>query len=164
MSTGIRCVVFAGTVFLSVLSASSTQAAPMLVDPKIVGVWETQVQGGRWVWIVKPNGTYEFHSEARDGMLAHSGNFSASDGNWWLRASDGQTDGGAYRNDAPGTFVATGKSGTWAWKHPVADAAGGDDAIGRILSNIAPSGAINGGGSSGISTFHCNPCDSSTVN
>ena len=162
MSSGLRCALFTGAAFLSVFSASAPQAAPQQVDPRVVGVWETPVTGGRWVWTVKPNGTYEFHSEARDGAVAHNGSFAASDGHWSLRASDGHTDGGAYRSNAAGTFVANGKSGTRAWKHPVLETASRDDVIGRILSNIAQSDTINGNGSNSI--LHCNPCDSSTVN
>jgi hypothetical protein len=166
MGSGKRCAFLAGAaaVFLSVLSTSLASAAPTLVDPKILGVWETQVQGGRWLWTLNPNGTYEFHSEAQDGMPPHSGSFSASGGHWWLRTSDGQTDGGAYRNDRTDTFVATGKSGTWAWKHPARGDAGGNDVIGRILSGIAQPGDANAGGNAGMGIIHCNPCDSSTVN
>ena len=163
MNSG-RYVAFAGAAFLALLSASAPQAAPQQIDPKIVGVWETPVEGGRWVWTVKPNGTYEFHSEVRGGAVAHSGSFSANGGHWSLRASDGHTDGGGYHSNAPGTFVATGKSGTWAWKHPAPDAASAEDPIGRMLSNIASSGAESSGGSSGTSSFHCDPCDRSTVN
>jgi hypothetical protein len=156
----VMCCVVLGGVFLS---GSVSQGAPTLVDPKIVGVWETQVKGGRWVWTVSPNGTYDFHSEAQDGMAPHSGTFSASAGHWWLRASNGQTDGGAYRNKNADSFVATGKAGTWAWKHPEPGASLGNDVMARILSGIASPGSASIGREA-IGVIHCNPCDSSTVN
>ena len=154
------CVMFAGGIFLF---ASVSQGAPTRVDPNLVGVWETQVRGGRWVWTVHPNGTYEFHSEAQDGMAPHSGNFSARDGHWWSRANDGQSDGGAYRNSKADSFVATGKAGTWAWKHAATGDSGGD-VMALILSGIAPQGQPANKASSGIATIICDPCDSSTVN
>jgi hypothetical protein len=152
--------VIAGMVYLPLVAASAFAAAS--VDPKIVGVWETQVQGGRWVWTINPDGTYEFHSDAQDGAAVHSGSLSASHGHWSLRTSDGgQTDGGLYRSGATGSLIATGKSGTFVWKHPLTEAARGDDPLGTMLSNIAPGYAASMDSAPRI--FEC-PCDSSTVN
>ena len=151
----------AGVVGLALVTAAAAPVAAQQIDPKILGVWETQVQGGRWVWTINPDGTYEFHSEAQDGAAMRSGSLSANDGHWSQRATDGTTDGGLYRNGATGALIATGKSGTYVWKHPVTEAARGDDPIGTMLSTIAT------GDTAAVDTaphiFQC-PCDSSTVN
>ena len=121
----------------AILCASPLQAAPPSVDPKVVGVWELPINGGRWVWTIKPNGTYEFYSEARDGAGPHSGSFSASAGHWSMRATNGYTDAGTYQSNPPGTFLATGRLGTAAWNHPGSTSAKTADVIGKILSGIA---------------------------
>jgi hypothetical protein len=96
---------------------------PVGVDPNIVGTWELPLKGGPWVWEILRDGTYRFHSEARDGVAPHAGTFSASNGHWSLKATNGYTDGGTYLFQPPDTWIATGQLGTAAWRHPSLKAA-----------------------------------------
>jgi hypothetical protein len=162
MKLEVKRLLLAEMLFLSLFFALPSQAAPSTpVDPRLVGVWELPAKGGRWVWIINPNGTYDFHSEAHDGTAPHSGSFSASAGHWSIRASDGTTDGGTYRSNPQGTFVATGRSGTAAWNHPTL-ARAEVDLMGNILAGIAADGVRSGPvepvpDRSGP-VFTCNPC------
>jgi hypothetical protein len=96
---------------------SREPAKPAGVDPDTVGTWEIQLAGGPWVLEVFGNGTYSFHSEAQDGVASNAGTFSASNGHWSLKASNGYTDGGTYSFQSPDTWIATGyQLGTGAWR------------------------------------------------
>jgi class 3 adenylate cyclase len=86
------------------------------VDPATIGVWILTVPRGRWIWITRDDGTYDFHSEASDGATPHSGRFEASNGRWSLQATNGYTDGGTYEVLPSGAFIATGRLGTGAWQ------------------------------------------------
>jgi hypothetical protein len=86
------------------------------VDPNMVGTWDLNRPVGRWVLEVLRDGTYKFHSEAADGAVANAGAFSASNGHWWLRATNGYTDGGTYIFQPPDIWLATGRLGTGAWR------------------------------------------------
>lgn len=133
MNLWAKSLLLAQMLFLSLLFASS-QAAPAFIDPKVVGVWEFPIDGGRWVWTINPNGTYEFHSEAADGTAPHSGSISASAGHWSIHATNGYTDSGTYQSNPAGAFLATGRFGTAAWNHPHRDV------LGDILAGIAADG------------------------
>lgn len=93
------------------------------VDSNWVGTWQIDINGqngGRWIWQISVNGTYELHSEAFDGTPANVGTFSASGGRYTLHATNiDWDDAGTYFNQAPGTMVATGKLGTGTW-HKIA--------------------------------------------
>ena len=100
------------------------------MDPRIVGNWELAVSSmpwrnvdgrpadlpGRWLWRINANGTWEFRSEANDGMKPAAGTFSSMDGRWSIRSPNGYTDGGPYSFPTPDTFLATGHFGTGAWR------------------------------------------------
>jgi hypothetical protein len=86
------------------------------VDPRTVGHWELPVALGRWLWRIKADGTFEFHSEANDGMKPGAGTLWSMDGRWSLRSPNGYTDGGPYSFPTPDTFLATGHFGTGAWR------------------------------------------------
>ena len=95
------------------------------VDQAMVGTWALTTNGGRWLWAIRPDGTYEFHSEAADGAPAHAGKFSGHGGKWSLQATSGYSDGGTYSLQPPDTLTATGRLGTANWqriaeKHNVA--------------------------------------------
>jgi hypothetical protein len=90
---------------------------PVGVDPNTVGTWELPLKDGPWVWEIHRDGTYKFHSEARDGAPPHAGTFSASNGHWSLKATTGYTDRGTYLVQPPDTLIATGQLGTAAWRH-----------------------------------------------
>jgi hypothetical protein len=47
--------------------------------------------------------------------VANAGVFSASNGHWWLRATNGYTDG-TYIFQPPDIWIATGRLGTGAWR------------------------------------------------
>jgi hypothetical protein len=98
-------------------SAQRPPPKPVGVDPNTVGTWELPLKGGPWVWEIHRDGTYRFHSEARDGAPAHAGTFSASNGHWSLKATTGYTDSGTYLFQPPDTLIATGQLGTAAWRH-----------------------------------------------
>jgi hypothetical protein len=91
---------------------------PVGVDPNLLGTWELSFKGGPWVWEILRDGTYKFHSEARDGAPSHAGTFSASNGHWSLNATTGYTDTGLYLFQAPNIWIATGRLGAAAWLRP----------------------------------------------
>jgi len=93
------------------------------VDANLIGTWELSFKGGPWVLTIGRDGTYKFHSEARDGAPSHSGTFSAGKGHWSLKSSNGYTDAGYYLFQAPGVWIATGKLGSAAWLRPASDSA-----------------------------------------
>jgi len=90
-------------------------APPAGVDPRTRGIWEASVGTGDWVIEISGNGTFRFHSEAHDGIPPGEGTFSASNGNWSLRRSDGYTDGGAYSFRSRDTWIAAGNHGIAVW-------------------------------------------------
>ena len=98
-------------------SAQRQPPKPVGVDPNTVGTWELPLKGGPWVWEIHRDGTYRFHSEARDDAPPHAGTFSASNGQWSLKATTGYTDSGTYLIQPPDTLIATGQLGTAAWRH-----------------------------------------------
>jgi hypothetical protein len=87
------------------------------VDPGTVGTWELPLPGGPWVWEIRPDGTYQFHSEAGDRIPPHAGTFYARNGQWSLKATTGYTDHGTYVVLPPDTLIARGQLGTAAWRH-----------------------------------------------
>jgi hypothetical protein len=101
---------------------------PIGVDPNVVGIWEIPLEHGSWIWEIRRDGTYAFHSEAGDGAPSHSGTFSASNGKWSLRASSGLvgwTDGGTYSAQLPNTWFVTGRLGPGFWHRRPLQAASG---------------------------------------
>lgn len=99
--------------------AQSSPSQSIGVDPNTVGTWKLPFKGGPWVWQIGRDGTYSFHSEAGDGAPPHAGTFSASNGHWSLKATNGYTDSGTYLFQPPDTLIATGKLGSAAWRKPV---------------------------------------------
>jgi hypothetical protein len=103
----------------AMIPCNSAPAKPAEVDPSVVGAWELKLQGGPWVLEIRRDGTYTFHSDARDGAASHAGNFSASNGHWSLIANTGYRDWGTYVLQGQDTWIATGHLGTGAWRrHP----------------------------------------------
>ena len=100
-----------------------TGGKPGSVDSNLVGTWETDIggpNGGRWVWQISANGTYEVHSEAFDGAPSNAGTFSAKGGLYTLHATNFVwDDAGSYTFQPPGTLVASGKLGNGTW-HKIA--------------------------------------------
>jgi hypothetical protein len=96
---------------------------PGSVDPNLVGTWAIDISGatgGRWVWQISGNGTYEVHSEALDGAPSNAGTFSAKNGLYTLDATNFVwDDAGSYTFQAPGTLSASGKLGNGTW-HKIA--------------------------------------------
>jgi hypothetical protein len=99
-------------------AAQPQPSKPVGVDPNTVGTWELTLKGGPWVWQIRRDGTYSFHSEAGDGAPPQAGAFSASNGRWSLNATNGYADGGTYLFQRLDTLIATGKSGTAVWRKP----------------------------------------------
>jgi|SRR5580704_5940228 hypothetical protein len=100
----------------AMIPCNSAPAKPAEVDPSVVGIWELKLEGGPWVLEIHRDGTYTFHSEARDGAASHAGNFSASNGHWSLIANSGYRDWGTYVLQGQNTWIATGHLGTGAWR------------------------------------------------
>ncbi len=95
---------------------------PGSVDPKLVGAWALTVPGGRWIWQISSNGTYEVHSEAMDGVASNIGTFGATAGRYTLHATNlTWDDTGIYTFMPPSSFVGTGKLGTGTWVKIPAD-------------------------------------------
>ena len=92
------------------------------VDSNLVGTWVLPLQQGPWVWVISAKGTYKFHSDAKDGVLPHEGSFSANNGHWQLKATNGYTDKGTYKYQPPDTWIAAGKLGVAAWRRQPAAA------------------------------------------
>jgi hypothetical protein len=99
-------------------SDEAKTAKPSGVDPNLAGTWEVPFKGGPWVLEIARNGTYKFHSEAKDGVPSNTGTFSASDGHWSMKAKTGYADAGDYLFQAPNVWIATGKLGAAAWLRP----------------------------------------------
>ena len=93
-----------------------TKAQPVGVDSSLVGKWVLPRPGGNWVLEVFRNATYEFHSEAKDGVAPHAGAFAAGKGQWSMKATNGYIDGGPYVFQPPDTWIAAGRLGTAAWR------------------------------------------------
>ena len=114
MKTATRC-----TLILCVLLLACTSKAAQ-VDPDLVGTWELMVpnaQGvARWVWDIHADGSYDFHAEGPGGAPAHSGTFSANNGQYTLQSTTlAWTDNGTYHLIHGNTLQATGKLGTGLW-------------------------------------------------
>ena len=93
-------------------------AAPKGLDSRLVGTWVLPLKDGAWTWKIASNGTYKFHSAAKDNAPDHAGTISANHGNWVLTATSGikgYTDQGTYTYEPPGTLIATGKLGPGTW-------------------------------------------------
>jgi hypothetical protein len=96
-------------------------ANPTILDANLVGTWRLPVKTGNWAWEITADGTYKFHSEARDGAPSHAGVFTASKGQWTLAATTGlpgYTDRGQYLFQTPNIWMAKGKLGGAAWIRP----------------------------------------------
>jgi hypothetical protein len=118
----------------------------------LVGIWETAVPGGRRVWTINRDGSYDFRNESPTFAMPHNGTITARAGHWSVIATSGYSDSGTYRADfLPGAFVATGQFGSSAWHHPGAQSfvPGPPPGPGR--------GPAIGGRGGGI--FNCNPCN-----
>jgi len=102
---------------------------PVGVDAHLVSTWELPFKGGPWVLTIRRDGTYKFHSEARDGAPSHAGTFSAGNGHGSLKATTGYTDTGFYLFQAPDILIATGKLEAAAWLRPASP---------PISCNVAP--------------------------
>jgi hypothetical protein len=97
-----------------------TQAKAVGVDSNLIGTWVLPRQGGNWVLEIFRNGTYKFHSEAKDGVAPHAGAFAAGQGQWSMKATTGYIDGGPYVFQPPDIWIAAGRLGTAAWRQSVA--------------------------------------------
>ena len=104
---------------------TSQPSKPVGVDPNLVGTWKLPLNGGPWVWEIHRDGTYSFHSEAGDGAPPTAGAFSARNGHWSLKATNGYTDGGTYSLQTSDTCSWTGQLGTAAWRRYSSNAASG---------------------------------------
>ena len=102
------------SLMMLALMAAPAGAQPDDLDPATIGTWILPVPTGRWVWVIHPDGAYDFHSEAADGALPHSGRFRAQNGQWSMIALNGYADGGTYQM-AGDSFIATGRLGRGVW-------------------------------------------------
>jgi hypothetical protein len=71
----------------------------------------------RWVWEIRPNGTYAFHAEGPGAAQAHSGAFAAVNGRYELASTTMVwDDNGTYRLVSNTSMVASGRLGTATWQ------------------------------------------------
>lgn len=139
-------------------SAVASHAAG--VDPGTVGKWQLSVNGGLWIWEIHPDGTYEFHSEAADGVAPHTGTFAASDGVWSLQATNGYTDSGTYTLESSDTFLATGHLGTGSWRRvsgSSSPASGGEASAQSLADRIKNDNVEIANNFSPASGIQCSP-------
>jgi len=87
-----------------------------VVERNVIGTWELPREGGSWFLDIRGDGTYSFRSEARDGAQPHAGTFTAVNGVWSLKATNGYADGGSYVYQAPDTWIEMGHLGWAAWR------------------------------------------------
>jgi hypothetical protein len=92
------------------------QAPSPVVAENVIGTWELPREGGFWLLDIRGDGTYSFRSEARDGVEPHAGTFTAVNGVWSLKATNGYADGGSYVYQAPDTWIEMGHLGWAAWR------------------------------------------------
>jgi len=85
-----------GFLIVTMLASIGADYAASPVNPGVVGTWELPLNGGRWIWIIRSNGTYSFHSEGPAIGMPHDGTFTAHNGKWSLKATNGYTDSGTY--------------------------------------------------------------------
>jgi len=70
----------------------------------------------RWVWEIRPNGTYDFHAEGPGATRAHSGTFAASRGHYALNSTTmAWNDVGTYHLTSNASMIANGKLGGATW-------------------------------------------------
>ena len=109
---------FIVTALLSLAVACSTAQT---VDPALVGTWEMVVPnaGGAalWVWQIRPDGRYDFHSEGPGDYPSHHGTFQAIKGKYVLKAANlDWRDSGTYDPPAHGIVRMTSlRLGTGYW-------------------------------------------------
>jgi hypothetical protein len=111
------------------------------VDPAIAGVWTMPIPavlgGATLLWEIRPNGTYDFHSQGGLPAQAHSGIVTFNGGYWSMTATAGfmpWVDGGSYQLDGQNVLVTTGMLGTGVWQRaqPVSDAGASAPAAERL--------------------------------
>ncbi|MGE0473900.1 MAG: hypothetical protein AB7P17_09735, partial [Nitrospirales bacterium] len=122
-------------LLLIILVAACGATSAEDVDPAVVGTWELSIPGpggnAHWIWVIHPNGTYEFHIEGVGAQNGHRGTFTAADGKWTLIAKTmPYEDGGTYQNPDQNTFTATGRLGTASWKR--------QKPVGAAKNNVSP--------------------------
>jgi hypothetical protein len=112
---------FVGLAKAKLAALTSQNASTTGVDPAGVGTWETMVPNGlaRWIWEIRPDGTYRFHSEGPGSPTTHEGTMTLGGGHWTLlsnRGLAGWQDGGPYELRDANTLVATGRLGIGIWR------------------------------------------------
>jgi hypothetical protein len=98
------------------------------VDPGLVGTWEMMVPNAkgvaRWVWDIHAEGSYDFHAEGPGNVPAHSGSFSAKDGQYTLQSNTlAWADSGTYQLIQGNTLQAVGRLGAGSWQRVQQDSA-----------------------------------------
>jgi hypothetical protein len=110
----------AGVLFLAA-ATPAVAASAAAVDPQIVGTWQMSVPGPAgiavWVWDIRADGTYTFHTEGGIPAPGHSGIVTFNAGRWSLTATRGMQwrDGGTYQLGNPDLLIEMGVLGTAAW-------------------------------------------------
>jgi hypothetical protein len=96
---------------------------PAVIDPTLVGVWQTTVIASTGSWLVTmqlpATGAYRSVSAERGNPPEETGTFRAKEGKWSLKADKGplpgRTDQGTYQLISADTLILTGKAGPMVW-------------------------------------------------
>ncbi len=93
------------------------------VDPAGVGIWETKVPNNRgiarWIWDIRPGGTYRFRSEGPGALNSHEGTITLSDATGRCAPPSAWRvgrDGGPYEFRDTNTLMMAGRLGTGIWR------------------------------------------------
>ncbi|HEY1725732.1 MAG TPA: hypothetical protein VGF89_09930 [Steroidobacteraceae bacterium] len=86
-----------------------------------MGTWEVSVPNqlglSRWVWEIRPDGTYKFHAEGPGAVPGHGGTFAAAKGHYSLNSTTlAWNHTGTHQVVSKTTLVATGRLGTGTWQ------------------------------------------------
>ncbi|MGE0724636.1 MAG: hypothetical protein AB7O45_09680 [Alphaproteobacteria bacterium] len=105
-------------------AAEPVRVAQVEVDPRLVGTWTLQTMntaGGtvRSIWEIDRDGGYRFRAEGAGAPPAHAGRGVFAQGQWSLRASEGQpgwTDAGSYQVVGGDHVFFVGRLGPGTWQ------------------------------------------------
>jgi hypothetical protein len=124
-----------GTIALTVGALLLAACGRPAVDPALVGVWDLPVQGGTWRLAIDGTGHYQFTAEGGGTAPAHSGDFTAHDGEWAMHAANPLIDDhGRYEIGAGGALKLTGNRGALNWQRGAAPLA-------ATAAHVAPTAA-----------------------
>lgn len=117
-----NAVLLAATLSCLGLGVACSSRSSGSVESDLVGTWELYVPTpsgpSHWIWEIHADGSYDFHAEGAGNAPAHSGTFTAANGQYSLDSTTVTVnwhDKGTYQLTQPDTMWAAGKAGVAAW-------------------------------------------------